>query len=567
MNLKKLITESASKEAMGIAAFTATRGDAVQKFIDDNGIDASALYKYVKNGKMPERMAFVSALVGNPGNKMFKMLVSKFGMSESINQNQINLLKATYGDIKKINPNSPAAKKLMMALKKLSKDDLETLSKAKINFVSTMAQSILRDSNVPESIQEGKKRFNTKYGVGKSKYVVSYHDGVKKHKDGSDFFDIQIFKNQKDLDTFKKALLQKGFIEESVNEAIAVGKMVKVVDNPHWEASLGKKGPFKRKVKMIDGDNVFFTDGSNSSMKYVKEDTQLTNEADLNWNAVQNAIINFLKVNTKILDKKVQAKDTEGVKGGLKSIISGLTNAQRSLNLESVNEASYTVKAENPYQFVNGAYAVLSAYLRDEELGPKGKRELQSILKSLDYMRKYFYSNMNESVNEAVSFKDGKYHFYSKNEVAYLTYGGKEISSGDWDVDADAYFMNHSSWKGQKAFDDGKDVIRYFKKNNIITESSKDDILKDLDKAKTDLLKKVEVLITKKKKLYSNVDITTPMSADEKKLDKDIADLFSQINTLVLQKRDINRKSVNEAKKSTFTKVAHISNNGKLDIY
>ena len=151
MNLKKLITESASKEAMGIAAFTATRGDAVQKFIDDNGIDASALYKYVKNGKMPERMAFVSALVGNPGNKMFKMLVSKFGMSESINQNQINLLKATYGDIKKINPNSPAVKKLMMVLKKLPKDDLEMISKAKINFVSTMAQSILRDSNVSES--------------------------------------------------------------------------------------------------------------------------------------------------------------------------------------------------------------------------------------------------------------------------------------------------------------------------------------------------------------------------------------------------------------------------------
>jgi hypothetical protein len=125
---------------------------------------------------------------------------------------------------------------------------------------------------------------------------------------------------------------------KSVNEVIAVGKMVKVVDNPHWEAALGKKGPFKRKVKMIVGDNVFFTDGSNSSMKYVKEDIQLTNEADLNWNAVQNAIINFLKVNTKILDKRVQAKDGEGVKAGLKSIISGLTNAQRSLKLESVME-------------------------------------------------------------------------------------------------------------------------------------------------------------------------------------------------------------------------------------
>jgi hypothetical protein len=68
-------------------------------------------------------------------------------------------------------------------------------------------------------VNEGKKRFNTKYGVGKSKYVVSYHDGVTKHKDGSDFFDVQIFKNQNDLEAFKKALLQKGFVAESVTES------------------------------------------------------------------------------------------------------------------------------------------------------------------------------------------------------------------------------------------------------------------------------------------------------------------------------------------------------------
>jgi hypothetical protein len=131
------------------------------------------------------------------------------------------------------------------------------------------------------------------------------------------------------------------------------------------------------------------------------------NEEEIKWNAVENAIINFLKMNTKILDKRVQAKDTDGVKGGLKSIISGLTNAQRNLKLESVNEASYvsgyTVKAKTPYEFVNGAYAVLNAYLRDEELGPKGKKELQDILKSLEYMRKYFFfklSESTESVNE-----------------------------------------------------------------------------------------------------------------------------------------------------------------------
>jgi hypothetical protein len=65
------------------------------------------------------------------------------------------------------------------------------------------------------------------------------------------------------------------------------------------------------------------------------------------------------------------------------------------------------------------------------------------------------------------------------------------------------------------------------------------DIIKDLDTVKNDLIKKADVLISKKKKLYSNVDIESPMSADEKKLNKDIADLFSQIQQLILQKRKI----------------------------
>jgi hypothetical protein len=80
-----------------------------------------------------------------------------------------------------------------------------------------------------------------------------------------------------------------------------------------------------------------------------------------------------------------------------------------------------------------------------------------------------------------------------------------------------------------------------------VEEATSSEILKDLDKVKSDLLKKAEVLIAKKKKLYSNVDIESPMSADEKKLDKDIADIFSQINQLVLQKRSLKKESVNES--------------------
>jgi len=69
-----------------------------------------------------------------------------------------------------------------------------------------------------KGIDEGKKRFRQQDGIGKSKYTISYHDGKQKHKDGSDFFGIKIFKNKKDLESFRKDLKKQGYIEESVNE-------------------------------------------------------------------------------------------------------------------------------------------------------------------------------------------------------------------------------------------------------------------------------------------------------------------------------------------------------------
>jgi hypothetical protein len=70
-----------------------------------------------------------------------------------------------------------------------------------------------------ESVTEGKKVFKVNPGIGKAKYSISSHDGVKKHKDGSDFFDIEIFKNKVDLEKGIKNYTSKGFVKESVNEA------------------------------------------------------------------------------------------------------------------------------------------------------------------------------------------------------------------------------------------------------------------------------------------------------------------------------------------------------------
>jgi len=82
-----------------------------------------------------------------------------------------------------------------------------------------IVREIMRERAISE-MTEGKKRFTQQDGIGKAKYTISYHDGKQKHKDGSDFFGIQIFKNKKDLETFRNALLKKGYIEESVNEGI-----------------------------------------------------------------------------------------------------------------------------------------------------------------------------------------------------------------------------------------------------------------------------------------------------------------------------------------------------------
>lgn len=55
------------------------------------------------------------------------------------------------------------------------------------------------------------KLYYTTQRVGKAKYTVSYHDGVKKHDDDSDFYDIKIFSNKKDFDLFIKELKKDGY--------------------------------------------------------------------------------------------------------------------------------------------------------------------------------------------------------------------------------------------------------------------------------------------------------------------------------------------------------------------
>jgi len=71
-----------------------------------------------------------------------------------------------------------------------------------------------------------------------------------------------------------------------------------------------------------------------SDLAALRAKSESINEEELNWDTVHNVFVKFLIANTKILDKRVKDKDLNGVKGGLQSIIDGLTNAQRSLKLK-----------------------------------------------------------------------------------------------------------------------------------------------------------------------------------------------------------------------------------------
>ena len=46
------------------------------------------------------------------------------------------------------------------------------------------------------------KVYSIQHNIGKAKYVVNYHDGVKTHKDGSPFFDIETFKSKVKMESF-----------------------------------------------------------------------------------------------------------------------------------------------------------------------------------------------------------------------------------------------------------------------------------------------------------------------------------------------------------------------------
>jgi predicted transcriptional regulator len=117
-----------SIEAASVAHLTGTRNLAVQDFIDAHNLDARKLYKHIKSGSLKDRMEFVTALAGKPGNPIQTKVIKMVGESvtEGKNDKEIKELEAK---LKSVKGNTPADQGIRAAIK----DDIERLKNESVD--------------------------------------------------------------------------------------------------------------------------------------------------------------------------------------------------------------------------------------------------------------------------------------------------------------------------------------------------------------------------------------------------------------------------------------------------
>ena len=89
-----LLKENASRTAMEIGGLTGLNKDAIQKFVDTHNMDIEKVYQYVKKSKLTDRLNFVTAVVGTPGNPVQKRMIKMFG--ESVNEGKFKVDDLVY---------------------------------------------------------------------------------------------------------------------------------------------------------------------------------------------------------------------------------------------------------------------------------------------------------------------------------------------------------------------------------------------------------------------------------------------------------------------------------------
>ena len=357
----------------------------------------------------------------------------------------INAIKATMGHkFKAVDGNEDSLKQFQSKLKdflKLTEALVKKPSKAGVKRLETMhrewwnwnhgADVVLngkiRDSII-ESVNEGKKRYYQQDRVGSAKYTISYHDGKKKHKDGSDFFDIKTFKNKKDLAKFVNTLHKGGYVygfNESMNEAYVVlyspKKGIKPVttaayadkkDAEKWAKDLGGITMIvKKKIKGMDEAtrgtiHKAAKKGSYPVSLVVVKDGKVINQVlNIRTPEVVPAAFNVVKNYHKHKGATVHIEDKTGKRLFSESINERSTLTPKSLpKLISKVKKQLMRKWKQKGGYENFGQKELSNMERSlgypSAYGSPDERKMHSMLQSFDNWAMNYDGNMREEVTE-----------------------------------------------------------------------------------------------------------------------------------------------------------------------
>jgi len=93
-----------SSETRTIQTYSNARPQAITDFVNKHKLDATALANFLQKGSLNDRMDFITALVGEPGNKYEKKLIDKFGEKGGKTEEPKSQQPAIYNQRRKGNP-------------------------------------------------------------------------------------------------------------------------------------------------------------------------------------------------------------------------------------------------------------------------------------------------------------------------------------------------------------------------------------------------------------------------------------------------------------------------------
>jgi hypothetical protein len=446
----------------GIASTTGLRAQAVAGWADENGVNLSKVADDLKSKKL-KPMDFMTAVVGNPGNKYAKDIIAKYSQkAEPTKGPELDVDKQSH--IKDI----PQKFRSMVSMKidQLAKAAAEAKAAGEKAPNFNLCDITIPGTNLYCKGNKGIPREDMPQFKGYAK-PGSIADKLPKNSDG-----------EVDTEAQFKVLLKRNGVAVSEPQEVAADQL-----KATQTELVGAKVAGMTKALETEPNHPKIT-----APIYVSNDGYVL-DGHHRWAAVTSSAVASGKpamMNVRVIDMPI--KDLVKISNDFADQI-GIQQKKADANAEAPKK-EVTEVTTNDWHFKK----ILQMW---DKANPFGKKKIGTVL----------------CRNPRAS----------RNDI----------------IDA----MRDSDYKEITHFTDKLHV-----ESVVVEDTDTSNIIKDLDKVRHDLIKKVDVLIAKKKKLYSNVDITTPMSADEKQLDKDIQSIFSQIQDLIQQKRKIKTESVNEDK-------------------